>query len=76
MHLPCLCAAVCAYFLVLLLYKIQYYFRWSACVGVVHVGSRKKRPAKKMKGKDADDASGSEDDVHDESNIEKVTYCS
>ena len=42
----------------------------------VRVSAKKKRPAKKTKGKDADDASGSEDDVHDESNIEKVTYCS
>jgi len=41
-------------------------------VSVIYVSTKKKRPAKKAKGKDADDASGSDDDSRDQSNVEKV----
>jgi len=39
------------------------------------VGRKKKRPTKKAKNKDADEASASEDDGDDQSNIEKVMQC-
>ena len=46
-------------------------------MSVVFVGRKKKRPAKKAKGRDADEASGSEDDGDDRSSVaEKVTHCS
>jgi len=38
----------------------------------VCISSKRKRPAKKRKDKDADDGSASEDDSHDTSNIEKA----
>jgi len=44
-------------------------------VSVFSVGRKKKRPAKKAKVKDADEASASEDDGDDQSNVEKVTLC-
>jgi len=41
-------------------------------VCVICVDSKKKRPTKKAKGKDADEASASEDDGDDPSTVEKV----
>jgi len=48
-----------------------------SAVSLAFVGRKKKRPAKKAKGRDADEASGSEDDGDDRSSVaEKVTQCS
>jgi len=41
---------------------------------VICVSAKKKRPVKKAKGKDDEDASASDDEAHDPSNVEKVTH--